>query len=139
MFWLMYPSAFFRCFMSNARAHTELGTEPFIQSMGIDGLNFINYNWVQVLSYSKYSLLLTYNLDWTCNLLMISLSGDFQPNPYIHCSMCPAGRLEHCEYNNKDEDNSPNILSDKKRAFSAHYMFELSSRTHDETDIGVWL
>ena len=30
MFWLMRPSAFFRCFMSNSGAYTELQTEPFI-------------------------------------------------------------------------------------------------------------
>ena len=38
-----------------------------------DCFNSINHNWVQVLNYSKYSLLLTSSQYWTCTLLMISL------------------------------------------------------------------
>ena len=51
------PWAFFRCFMSNLGAHIELQTEPFIWFMGADCFNSFNHCKVQVLSYSKYSLL----------------------------------------------------------------------------------
>ena len=55
MFRLICPSAFFRCFMSNSEAHTEPQTEPFIGSMRVNCYNSVNR--LQVLSYSKYSLL----------------------------------------------------------------------------------
>ena len=43
--------------MSNSGAHTEPRTEPFIQSTGADYSKSVNYDQVQVLSYSKYFLL----------------------------------------------------------------------------------
>ena len=50
-------SAFFTCFMSNSRVHTESWTELFIWTTGIDYSNFVNHDQAQVLSSSKYSLL----------------------------------------------------------------------------------
>ena len=49
--------AFFRCFMSNSGINTESQTEPFIWTTGQDYSNFVSHDQVQVLSYSKYSLL----------------------------------------------------------------------------------
>ena len=51
MFGLMCSLAFFGCFLSTSGAYTEL------LSTRINCSNSINHNWVQVLSYSKYSLL----------------------------------------------------------------------------------
>ena len=62
MFQPMHPSAFFKYFMSNLGAHTELQTKLFILSIGVDCSNSINYSWVQVLSNSKYFLLSTCSL-----------------------------------------------------------------------------
>ena len=49
--------AIFRCFMSNLRAYTEPRTEPFTLSKKVDCSNSVNHDRVQMLSYSKYSLL----------------------------------------------------------------------------------
>ena len=43
--------------MSNPVVHTELQTEPYIQSTGVDCFNSVYHDQVQVLSYGKYSLL----------------------------------------------------------------------------------
>ena len=43
--------------MSNSGVHTESRTEPFIWTPGVDCSNSFNLDRVQVLSYSKYSLL----------------------------------------------------------------------------------
>ena len=80
----IYPSAFFMCSMSNLGVHTEPRTKPFFLTTGFDCSNSINRDRGQVLSYCKYFLLfllfLTYCWDWTCNLQMISLLSNFQPN-----------------------------------------------------------
>ena len=47
----------FRCFMLNSGVHTEFQTEPFIWTTGVDCYNFVNHDWVQVLSNWKYYLL----------------------------------------------------------------------------------
>ena len=52
------PSAFFSCFMSNSEAFIESRTAAFIWTTREDCSNSVNYDWVQVLSYSKYSSLL---------------------------------------------------------------------------------
>ena len=57
MFRPMCPSAFFRFFMSNSGSHTESQTVPFIWSKGVDCSNTVNNDRVQILNYSKYSLL----------------------------------------------------------------------------------
>ena len=44
--------------------------------------NFLRLNWVQVLSYSKYSLLFTCSWDWTCNLQMVSLRSSLTKCQY---------------------------------------------------------
>ena len=75
LFQPMHNLAFFRCFISNSGAHTELQTKPFIQSRRVGCSNAINHDWVQVLSYSKYSLSFTWRWGWSCNLQMISLSS----------------------------------------------------------------
>ena len=54
----------FRCFMLNLGAQIETWTEPFIQSMEVDCYNSVNQDRVQVLNYSKYSLLQPLN-DFT--------------------------------------------------------------------------
>ena len=46
-------SALFRCFMSNSSVHTESRIQPLIQICS----SSMNHDWVQVLSYSKLSLL----------------------------------------------------------------------------------
>ena len=43
MFWLICPSALFRCFMSNLGVYTESQTEP------LDSSNSVNHDGVQVL------------------------------------------------------------------------------------------
>ena len=43
--------------MSNSGVHTESPTEPFILTTGVDCSNSVNHDQVQMLSYSKYSLL----------------------------------------------------------------------------------
>ena len=58
MFWPICPSAFFRCFMLNSLGHAEFQTEPFIWTTEVDYSKSVNHEWVQVLSCSKYSLLL---------------------------------------------------------------------------------
>ena len=58
MFWLMYPLTFIRYFMLKLLAYMELKTKPFIQSTGVDYCISVNHVRVQVLSYSKYSLLI---------------------------------------------------------------------------------
>ena len=50
-------SAFFRCFMSNSGINMKSQNEPFIWTTGVDCSNSVNPDWVQVLSYSKDSLL----------------------------------------------------------------------------------
>ena len=50
-------SAFLRCFMSNLSVHTESWTETFICTTGVDCLNSVKHDQVQVLRYSKYYLL----------------------------------------------------------------------------------
>ena len=64
-FRLMRSSAFFRCFMSNSGAYTELQTEPFIYftAMGVDCFNFGNHSQAQGLSSNKYLLLFTSGLN----------------------------------------------------------------------------
>ena len=57
MFQPICPLVFFRCFMSNLGAHTESWTEPFIWTTGVDCSNSYNHDQVQILNYSKYSLL----------------------------------------------------------------------------------
>ena len=52
----MRSSAFFLCIISNSGTYTEIQTKPFIQSTGIDCSNSVNYDRMQVLSYSKYML-----------------------------------------------------------------------------------
>ena len=79
----MRTSAFFRSSMSNSKAYTELRTEPFIQSTGVYCFNSVNHNWVEVLSYSKYSLLFTCSQDWTCNLQIISLKTSLTKRQYL--------------------------------------------------------
>ena len=54
MFQLICPLAFFTL---NSGVHKESWTGPFIRSTEVDCSNSVNYNQVQVLSYSKYSLL----------------------------------------------------------------------------------
>ena len=44
-FWLIYPLAFFRCFMSNSGVHTQSWTEPFIWTAGIDCSNSVSHDW----------------------------------------------------------------------------------------------
>ena len=66
-------SAVFKYFMPNSVVYMELWTEHFSYTPGIDCSNSVNHDWVQVLSYWKYSLLFTFCWDWTCNLQMISL------------------------------------------------------------------
>ena len=56
-FQLIYPSAIFRCFMSNLGVHIKSQTETFIWTIGTDCSTSVNHDWVQVLSYSKYYLL----------------------------------------------------------------------------------
>ena len=74
-------SAFFKCFMSNLRVHTESVTEPFILTIGVDCSNSVNHDQGQMFSYSKYSFVIpTCCWNWTCNLQMISLKSTFQPN-----------------------------------------------------------
>ena len=68
MFWLLFPSAFFRC-LSNLGAYTELQTMSFYESMGVTCSDSVNHNQVKVLSISV--LLLACSQDWTCNLQMI--------------------------------------------------------------------
>ena len=48
---------FFRCFLLNPGAYSELRTELFIQPTRVDYSNPVNPKRVQVLSYRKYSLL----------------------------------------------------------------------------------
>ena len=43
-FWLIYPLAFFRCFMLNSGAYTEPQTEIFIQSTRVNCSNSINHD-----------------------------------------------------------------------------------------------
>ena len=50
-------SAFFRSFLSNSRVYTKFWTKPFIWITGVDSSNYDYHDWVQPLSYSKYSLL----------------------------------------------------------------------------------
>ena len=57
MFWLICPSVFFRCFMVNSEVHTDPRTEPFIWNTSMDCSNSVNHDWVQVLSYYRYSML----------------------------------------------------------------------------------
>ena len=47
---------FFRCFLSASRVYKEPLTEPFIQSTEVDCTYSVNHDWIQVLSYCKYSL-----------------------------------------------------------------------------------
>ena len=56
-FWMMCPSAFIKGFLSNFGFHTESRTEHFIWITGVDSSNSVNHDQVQVLSFSKYSLL----------------------------------------------------------------------------------
>ena len=53
----IYPSDFFRYFLSNSVAHTESWNEPFIWTPGVDCSSSVKHDWVQVLSYSKCFLL----------------------------------------------------------------------------------
>ena len=48
-FWLICPTAFFRC-LSNLGIYTELQTTSFIESTGVACSDSISHNWVQVLS-----------------------------------------------------------------------------------------
>ena len=64
-------------------SYTESWTEPFIWTPGVNGSNSVDYDQVQVLSYSKYSLLV---------LLVVRIEPSTSDN-------------------NKDEVNSLNILS----------------------------
>ena len=110
---------------------TECQTKPFIKSTGVDWHNSINHDWVQMLSYIKYSFYSTSGWDWSCNHQMISLEAFFKQ---MHISVVPYVLLDcvgswvwhetlkegrrthqpkHCEYNNEDEGNSLNALSDK--------------------------
>ena len=63
MFWLICSSAFFRCFMSNSWVHTEYRAESFIWTTGVDCSNSVNHDRVQMLSYSKYFLLVLLGLN----------------------------------------------------------------------------
>ena len=54
----MCPSVFFKHFIVNLEALTELRTKPIIRSIEVGCSNSVNYDRVQVLSYSKYSLFL---------------------------------------------------------------------------------
>ena len=77
--------------------------------MGVDCSNSINYDQVQVLSYSKYSLLLRFlQLG-----LKLPPSDDFTQKHFPILSTAPCVLAVHCEYNNEDEVNSPNIQTDK--------------------------
>ena len=76
--------------------------------MRVDCSNSVNPDQVQVIiSIPCYSYLL---LVLNCNLHMISLRSTFQWNTLSPVSWVLAG--QHCEYNNKDEVNGLNILSD---------------------------
>ena len=63
IFWPISSSAFFKCFMSNSWVLIEPWTEPFIWSVEEGSSNSVNLHRVQVLNYSKYSLLLGLNLQ----------------------------------------------------------------------------
>ena len=50
MFPPIHPSVFFRCFLSDSRACTELRIEPFIEPTMVDSYNSVNHNCEQVLN-----------------------------------------------------------------------------------------
>ena len=41
-------------------------------------------------------------------------------------------QLKHCEYNNKDEDNSLNTLNDKKLSSLFNYFFQIGSMKNSD-------
>ena len=81
MFRPICPLAFLRCFMLNSGVHTESQTESFIWTTRVDCSNSVNHDQVQVLSYSKYSLLFLPVVGIEpATSQMISLGSTFQPN-----------------------------------------------------------
>ena len=69
--------------MPNLGDFTKTQTKLFIHSTSIDCSNSVNHDSVQVLSYSKYNLLITCSWDWTDNFQRISFWRSFQPNVFI--------------------------------------------------------
>ena len=82
------PSAFFRSFMSNSGAYTELRTEPFIYSTGVDCSNSVNHDRAQVLSYTKYSLLSYLWVGLNLQPLDDFTQKHFPTKSLIHSAIC---------------------------------------------------
>ena len=81
------PSTFFKCFLSNSGAYTELQTEPFISSTGLDCSNSGKHHWGQVLSHRKLSFFI---------LPVVRIETATSKWLYfIRYAMCPAVEFEN--------------------------------------------
>ena len=95
------PLAFFSNLFFSV-TYTELRTTFFIESTGVTCSDSISHNRVQVLSIPV--LLLAFHVGSQVRQTPEEGQRTYQP--------------KHCENNNKDEDNSPKTLNDKKTIFS---------------------
>ena len=109
------PPTFFRC-LSNSGTYTELQTMSFIESTGIAFSDSVSHNRVQVLSIPV--LLLACSQDWTWNLQMIVSLEALGINAYNRRTY----RTKRSRNSNKDEDNSPITLNDKKNIYLSNFM-----------------
>ena len=109
----MCPPAFFWYFLLNSGAYTELRNTSFIQSTG--------------------------------SLALIPLTVTVNPNHGLNnrrgSTFCISSRVQQetpeegwrthqpkrCEYNNKDEDNSPNVLNDKNHQAASQKFRKLTT------------
>ena len=91
MFQPICSPAFFRC-LSNSGTYTEVRTTSFIESMGVACSDSVSHNRVQVLS------------------IVTVGSRVRQTSEEGRRTYWP----KRCGNNNKDEDNSPKTLNDKK-------------------------
>ena len=124
--------------MLNLGVHTESQIEPFIWTTGVNCSNSLNHDQVQVLSYSKYSLLLLG--------LKLQSPDDFTqkyfPTKHLY-HLCHVSLLDICtrswlteleqstpvvqiKGSIQDEVNSPNILSNNNKASSQKFRQMLS-------------
>ena len=68
------PLAFFKCFMSNAGAHTEPEIEPIIKSTGVDCFNSVNDDQIYMFQVIKFIKLQPPNfetLSYICEFVFI--------------------------------------------------------------------
>ena len=130
-FWPIHHPAFFRC-LSNLGTFTELWTMLFIESTGVTCSDCISHNRVQVLSIPV--LLFACSQEGDNHLEVagsILTAGDtcgfnkgrnskFREGSRVRQTPEEGLKtywLRRWRNNNKDEDNSPKTLNDKKKSF----------------------